>query len=168
MNRPCTEHGHVHRLIQPALTDLTEKLRAGDRKITGPRQSILNVLRQHASPLTNREIHTLLADECDLATVYRNIHTLLKMGLVNRVDIGDGTARWELMADAADHHHHHLVCTGCQAIVEVEGCFPVDFEQQLTRRHGFSQVTHRLEFFGLCPKCQAQATGAAATEPERA
>ena len=154
MPRPCTEHGHVHRLIQPTLNDLTERLRAVDRKITGPRQSILDVLRQHASPLTNREIHRLLADDCDLATVYRNIHTLLEMGLVKRVDIGDGTARWELTADVGDNHHHHLVCTGCQAIVEVEGCFPDTFEQQLARRHGFTQVTHRLEFFGLCPKCQ--------------
>lgn len=159
MNRPCTEHGHVHRLIQPALEDLTERLRAGDRKITAPRQAILDVLRQHASPLTNREIHALLADGCDLATVYRNIHTLQKMGVVSRVDIGDGTARWELVAQAGDEHHHHLVCTGCQAIVEVEGCFPHDFEQQLARRHGFTQVTHRLEFFGLCPRCQARAPG---------
>ena len=153
MNRPCPEHGHVHRLIQPALTDLTDKLRAGDRRITGPRQAILNVLRQHASPLTNREIHALLANECDLATVYRNIHTLVGMGLVKRVDIGDGAARWELMADAAEFHHHHLVCTSCQAIVEVEGCFPLEFELELARRHGFHNVTHRLEFFGLCPRC---------------
>lgn len=158
MNRPCTEHGHVHRLIQPALSDLTEKLRAGDRKITGPRQSILNVLRQHASPLTNREIHHLLADTCDLATVYRNIHTLVAMGLVKRVDIGDGAARWELMDDALNDHHHHLICTTCQAIVEVEGCFPDDFEQELARRHGFSSITHRLEFFGICPKCRSEST----------
>jgi len=157
MNRPCTEHGHLHRLIQPALADLTDKLRAGDRKITGPRQAILEVLRQHASPLTNREIHSLLADDCDLATVYRNIHTLVAMSLVKRVDIGDGAARWELMADISDGHHHHLICTGCQMIVEVDGCFPDDFEQELARRHGFAGVTHRLEFFGLCPKCQSEA-----------
>ena len=154
MNRPCTDRSHVHRLIQPTLADLTDKLRAGDRKVTGPREAILDVLRQHASPLTNREIHGLLNDDCDLATVYRNIHTLVRMGLVKRVDIGDGAARWELLADAADGHHHHLICTGCQVIVELEGCFPHVFEQELARRHGFVNVTHRLEFFGRCPKCQ--------------
>lgn len=162
MNRPCVEHGHVHRLIQPALAELTDKLRAGDRKITGPRQAILEVLRRHASPLTNREIHRLLADDCDLATVYRNIHTLVAMGVVKRVDIGDGAARWELMADATDGHHHHLICTGCQMIVEIDGCFPEGFEQELAQRHGFVEVTHRLEFFGVCSKCQAGAIAARA------
>ena len=83
MNRPCTDPHHVHRLIQPALTELTDRLRAGDRRITAPREGILNVLRQHALPLTNREIHRLLDDDCDLATVYRNLHTLAEMSLVN-------------------------------------------------------------------------------------
>ena len=168
MSRPCTEPHHVHRLIQPALTELTDKLRASDRRITAPREAILNVLRQHASPLTNKEIHRLLRDDCDLATVYRNLHTLAEMGVVKRVDFGDGAARWELMADATDHHHHHLVCTRCSAIVEIDDCFPRSFEKALATRHHFIEITHRLEFFGVCPKCQAQPTESAPPMPGKA
>ena len=134
--------------------ELTQKLRDKDRKITGPRQAILNVLRRHANPLTNREIHAALGkSDCDLATIYRNMHTLESMGLVKRFDFGDGAARFELVEGESDHHHHHLICRQCQTIVEIEGCFPSEMEAALAKRHGFSKISHRLEFFGICPRC---------------
>jgi Fur family ferric uptake transcriptional regulator len=76
--------------------------------------------------------------------------------MVRRFDFGDGTARFELLAEGDDGHHHHLVCTDCSVVVEVDGCFPVELEEALARRHGFTAVTHRLEFFGRCPKCAAK------------
>lgn len=157
MSTPCSQHQHSHRLIQQPLTELTEKLRQGSRKVTGPRQAILEVLRKHASPLTNKEIRTALGkdDDCDLATVYRNMHTLEKLGLVRRYDFGDGAARFELTSEEESAHHHHLVCTRCAKIVEVDDCFPEEFQAAVASRHGFTGVSHRLEFFGICPKCQA-------------
>lgn len=155
MKNPCHRHPHSHRLIQQPLTELTEKLRKGARKVTGPRQAILDVLRRHASPLTNKEIRAALGeDDCDLATIYRNMHTLEKMGLVRRFDFGDGAARFELASDTDTDHHHHLVCTRCSMILEVDDCFPEEFQSAVASRHGFVAVTHRLEFFGVCPKCQ--------------
>lgn len=69
-------------------------------------------------------------DSCDLATIYRSMHLLEKMGMVKRFDFGDGAARFELVGENDDGHHHHLVCTN------------------------FKAVTHKLEFFGICPECQ--------------
>lgn len=155
MTNPCSQHQHPHRLIQQPLNELTDKLRQGARKITGPRQAILEVLRKHASPLTNKEIHAALGKaDCDLATIYRNMHTLEEMGLVRRYDFGDGAARFELAPDDTEAHHHHIVCTRCALIIEVDDCFPNEFQEAIASRHGFTNVSHRLEFFGLCPKCQ--------------
>ncbi len=155
MNQPCHQHALPRRLVQQPLSDLTNRLRARSRKVTGQREAILDVLRRHACPLTNREIHAALpASGCDLATIYRTMHTLLGMGLVRRCDFGDGTARFELATE--DSHHHHLVCNGCGMVVEIDQCFPTRLEQEIARRHGFSQVTHRLQFSGMCPRCQAQ------------
>lgn len=161
MKQPCSQHSHPHRLVQQPLTELTEKLRAGSRKVTVPRQSILDVLRRHAHPLTNREIHAALGKaDCDLATIYRNMHTLEKMGLVKRFDFGDGAARFELITDGSDHHHHHLICRSCSTVIEVEECFTRELEGILAQRHGFSDISHRLEFFGFCPRCQKSQTPA--------
>ena len=146
------------------MNELTAKLRQHARKITGPRQAILEVLRQHQHPMANKEIHEALGEKgCDLATVYRNLHTLEGMGLVRRFDFGDGTARFELVPEGQDGHHHHLICTGCALIVEIDECFPPQLEQGLADRHGFSQVTHRLEFFGLCGRCQTKGVKASAS-----
>lgn len=141
---------------QPALPDLTRKLRHRDRKITGPRQAILEVLRRQRRPMSVREIFgALLPGDCDLATVYRSLHLLESMRMVKRFEFGDGGgARFELLAEGDDGHHHHLVCTRCSDIVEIEECFPKALEQNIASRNGFKFVTHKLEFFGLCPRCQ--------------
>jgi len=146
-------HKHTHR--RQELSALTGRLRGQSRKITGPRAAILEILRKHPHPLTNKEILAALTrGECDLATIYRSMHLLEKMGMVKRFDFGDGTARFELVGEGEDGHHHHLVCTKCSVVVEIEECFPGEIERRIAAANGFKAVTHKLEFFGLCPGCQ--------------
>lgn len=137
------------------LSALTGRLRREARKITGPRAAILEILRHHPHPLTNKEVFAQLPKgQCDLATVYRAMQMLEKLGMVKRFDFGDGTARFELMAEGDDGHHHHLICTRCAGVVEIKECFPAEIEQRIASENGFQAVTHRLEFFGICPGCQ--------------
>jgi Fur family ferric uptake transcriptional regulator len=147
----CRCHTHPAR----DLPDLTERLRNNARKITGPRQAILEILRRHPHPMSNKEIFAALpAGDCDLATVYRSLHLLENMKLVKRFDLGDGVARFELIAEGDDGHHHHLVCIRCSAVVEIGECFTRKLEQSIAKRNGFTAITHKLEFFGVCPRCQ--------------
>lgn len=146
---------HKHRHHQQDLPALTDRLRRQSRKITGPRAAILEILRQHPHPLTNKEIFSEMpAGECDLATIYRSMHLLEKMGMVKRFHFHDGVARFELVPEGDDGHHHHLVCTKCSQTVELEECFPAEIEQKIAKKNGFKAVTHKLEFFGICPDCQ--------------
>src|SRR6476659_2432799 len=129
---------HSARSNEQPLAELTEKLRHAARKITGPRQAILEVLRKQPHPLSNKEIHQALGKaDCDLATIYRTMHTLEKMGLVMRFDFGDGVARFELNCGDARDHHHHLICTECSRVVELEDCFPPALEQSIAQKHRF-------------------------------
>ena len=138
------------------LSDLTARLRQHARKATGPRQAILDLLRRQPHPLTNRQIFAALPRGlCDLATIYRSMHLLEEMGMVKRFDFGDGVARYEMIEGETGGHHHHLICTGCAAVVEIEECFQHELEGTIASRHGFKAVTHKLEFFGICPQCQA-------------
>ena len=146
-------HAHTHK--RQALSALKNRLRGQSRKITGPRAAILEVLRRHPHPLTNKEILAEMpAGSCDLATIYRSMHLLEKMGMVKRFDFGDRAARFELVAENDDGHHHHLVCVRCSGVVEIDECFPVQIEKEIAARNGFKDVTHKLEFFGVCPECQ--------------
>jgi Fur family ferric uptake transcriptional regulator len=144
-----------HKRCQPGLSELAARLRGKSHRFTGPRAAILRVLREHAHPLSNKEILAGLHDvRCDLATIYRSMHLLEKMGIVKRFDFGDGIARFELISEGDDGHHHHLVCTRCSNVVEIDECLLTDVEDRIARRNGFKAVTHKLEFFGVCPRCQ--------------
>jgi Fur family ferric uptake transcriptional regulator len=137
------------------MPELTARLRRHARKVTGPRQAILQILRRQHQPMRIKEIHRALGDGAgDLATVYRSMRLLEDMGLVKRFDLGDGSARFELLREGDDGHHHHLVCTQCSEVIEIQDCFPRELETRIAAANGFSGVTHRLEFFGLCPRCQ--------------
>ena len=136
------------------LPELAERLRRKSHKLTGPRQAILALLHHEAHPLSSKEIFERLSKgDSNLVTIYRSLHLLEKMGMVKRFDFGDGVARYELISPDHDDHHHHLICTRCSSVVEIEACFPGEWEQQIAKDHGFKGVTHRLEFFGICPRC---------------
>jgi len=146
---------HSHRIRHAALPELAARLRRKSRKLTGPRQAILEILRRQSHPLSNKEIFAALPKkDCDLATVYRSMHLLEGMGMVKRFDLGDGVARFELLKEGDDGHHHHLVCTRCAEVVELEECFTGELEEKIAVRNGFKAITHKLEFFGICPECQ--------------
>jgi len=146
---------HAHKPKRQEMSVLTGRLRGQSRKITGPRQAILEILRRHPHPMTNREIFDVLPrGRCDLATIYRAMHLLEEMEMVKRFDFGDGTARFELVGEGDDGHHHHLICTRCAGVVEIDECFLREIESRIAARNGFKAVTHKLEFFGICPACQ--------------
>jgi Fur family ferric uptake transcriptional regulator len=135
--------------------ELAGRLRRRDRKLTGPREAILGVLGRNLRPMSTREIESELpAGSCNLATVYRCMHLLEQMGMVQRFDFGDAVARYELVREGKDEHHHHLVCEHCARIVELDDCFPAEWQERVARESGFARLKHRLEFFGICPDCQ--------------
>src|SRR5881628_2124874 len=130
---PCLamkRRSHYHH--SPGLPELAEKLRRKSRRVTIPRQAILTILRTRHCPMTVKEIHSALSPgDCDLATVYRSMHLLERMGMVKRFDLGEGAARFELLGEGDDGHHHHLICTRCSDIVELEECFPEELQQRI-------------------------------------
>ena len=53
----------------------------------------------------------------------------------------------------SDRHHHHLLCRSCGRSIEIAGQSVVDWADAVAGHHGFTQITHNLEVFGLCPDC---------------
>ena len=141
-----------------SVAEVSDLLRRGSRRVTGARETILRILRRERRPMSPKEILSHMgADRCNLSTVYRTVELLSGMEMVKRFDFGDGVARYELLCGPAHrHHHHHLVCNQCWRVVELDECFPEEFERSIASRNGFTDVTHSLEFFGVCPACQSK------------
>jgi Fur family ferric uptake transcriptional regulator len=91
-----------------------------------------------------------------VASVYRALDTLAELRLVQRVDVGDGVARFEpSLGD--DHHHHHLVCDGCG---KVEPFTDEPLERALERaagRLGYAMEQHDVVLRGACDDCRDRA-----------
>lgn len=148
---------HRHTPQVPDLGRVAEAFRRGSRRLTGPRQAVFEVLCRAQHPLSIKDIHSALPKgDSDLVTVYRSVALLEELHLVKRFDLGDGAARYELLREGDDGHHHHLVCTCCADVVEIEECAIMELEARIAARNGFKAVTHRLEFFGICPTCQTE------------
>jgi Fur family ferric uptake transcriptional regulator len=135
------------------LTLLLESLRKSKLRVTEPRVAILKALLEKHGPFTVEEIHRNVTKKvCDLATIYRSLGSLEKTGIIRRCEFGDGTARYELAA-REDHHHHHLICKICKKIEVLDDCELEEIDRFALKR-GYTQVSHSLEFFGVCPKCR--------------
>ena len=91
-----------------------------------------------------------------LTTVYRTLQSMADAGAVDvlRTDSGELIYR-----KCSDSHHHHLVCRDCGFTVEVEGPEVESWARATGRAHGFAEVEHTVELFGLCAECSAGAGG---------
>ena len=119
---------------------------------TRQRSAILEVLADQDEFRTAQQIHEALRDagaSVGLATVYRNLQSMSASGQVDTVSSADGEALYR-QCDAA-HHHHHLVCRECGATVEFDAPELEAALGQIARAHGFSDIQHTMEVFGLCP-----------------
>ncbi len=122
-------------------------------KLTTPRKEVLNVLT--TSPLSVQELSETLKEkglQIDLVTIYRTLELFTSLGIVEKIQFEDKTARFELK-DEADHHHH-LVCIKCGLVEDCvinEDSLVMAIEQKTK----FQVQRHALEFFGFCRRCNS-------------
>lgn len=108
--------------------------------------------------LSAQDLHARLREHgarVGLTTVYRNLQAMAERGDVDVVRRGDGESVYRMCASL--EHHHHLVCRRCGYSVEIENDEVERWATRAARRHGFSDVSHDLELFGLCMKCARSA-----------
>ncbi len=90
------------------------------------------------------------------ATVYRTLKLFVEAGLAREILLHDGQTRYEHVL--AGEHHDHLVCTGCNSIIEFENETIENLQDQIAALHGFLIKSHKLEIYGLCSSCRKVAT----------
>jgi Fur family ferric uptake transcriptional regulator len=91
-------------------------------------------------------------DRVGTASVYRALDLLHKTGLVMRVDLGDGGARYEAVRPGGDHHHH-AVCDRCGQITQFEDPALERAIDRLGTRLGHRVSGHDVIIRGECPGC---------------
>jgi len=102
---------------------------------------------------STQDLHDYLrrrGDAVGLTTVYRTLQALADAGEVDVIVREDGESVYR---QCSNSHHHHLVCRACGRTVEVEGPAVERWASRVAEEHGFSEVSHTLEIFGVCSSC---------------
>jgi len=122
------------------------------RRQTRQKDAVLHALGQAQGFVSAQQLHRQLTQHgsvIGLATVYRNLNTLVADGLADSlVNAGES-----LFRDCSKDHHHHLICNGCGIAVEIEAEQAEAWATKVAKEHGFTQVTHTIDIFGLCSAC---------------
>ena len=88
------------------------------------------------------------------------LHEMLKaMVDIGEIDVlvsADGESLYRRCGQSTGHHHH-LVCRDCGLTVEVEGPAVERWTHAVATAHGFTDVSHTLDIFGLCERCSSPA-----------
>jgi len=141
-----------------------KRMRGHASRWTAPREAIIDLLSRTSRHMSAKEIYAALYKAypgIGLTTVYRTLDLLSRMGLINKISIGDGQGRFEFnQKDKKEHHHHHLICTGCGRIIDYRDFLDEELElvrkteRSLAKKYDFHITDHNIEFYGLCEKCQ--------------
>ncbi|WP_432506177.1 Fur family transcriptional regulator [Kineococcus arenarius] len=126
------------------------------RRSTKQRSAVSAALDEADAFVSAQDLHARLrarGDSVGLATVYRALQALAEDGDVDVLRTDDGEAVYRRCSTG---HHHHLVCRSCGRTVEVEGPTVESWARRVGAEHGFTQVEHVVEVFGVCAACSAR------------
>ena len=120
-------------------------------KLTDQRKVIANVIlaasdHPHVEEIWRRA--HLIDNRISLATVYRTINLLSELGAIEKLQFGEGKARYEGVQDNSSHHHHLIdITTG--DIIEFMDEELEELKHKIANRLGYKLVDHKLELYGI-------------------
>jgi Fur family ferric uptake transcriptional regulator len=120
----------------------------------GARSAIVELLARQECALSAQEIEDALRASdrrVARASVYRILDELEQLHLVSRIEIGDGTARYE--AAGPERHHHHLVCDECGDVLPFSDAELERVIGRVARRVPLAVSEHEITLHGSCESC---------------
>lgn len=118
-------------------------------RITGPRRVIATVLdaaRDHPDVEELYARATAVDPSISLATVYRTVKLFEEAGILEKVDFGDGRARYE---DAERDHHDHLIDLNSGQVIEFVSPEIEALQEKIAEKLGYRLKGHKLELYGV-------------------
>ena len=118
-------------------------------RITGQRRVIAQVLEDSDDHPDVEELYaraSAVDPRISIATVYRTVKLFEEAGIVDKLEFGDGRARYE---DAERDHHDHLIDMNSGEVIEFVDAEIEALQEKIARKLGYELRGHRLELFGV-------------------
>ena len=136
------------------LEQMVQRLKENENRITPQRHAILNVLAHSVNHPSAESIYEKLVNlypTMSLATVYKTLSLLKQENEVLELEFSELGNRYD---GKKPYPHPHVICTECGKIIDPAQLDMEDITRKMAKETGFQIVTHRLDFYGLCPQCQ--------------
>ena len=133
-----------------------ERLRDASGRSGSARRLVVEFLGEQDCCLSAQEIHDAVrarGGRVGIASVYRALDGMDALGLVQRIDLGDGVARFEPAHDGGDHHHH-LVCDDCGKVEPFEDARLESAIALVADGRGYAVAAHDVVLRGACEDCR--------------
>jgi Fur family transcriptional regulator, ferric uptake regulator len=137
-------------------TTALDRLREASGRSGGARRRVVELLGEQNCCLSAQEIHDEVrarGSSVGIASVYRALEGMDALGLVQRIDLGDGVARFE-PAHAGGDHHHHLVCDDCGKVEPFEDPGLESAIERVADGRGYTVAAHEVVLRGACEDCR--------------
>ena len=136
--------------------DIRRTFNTAGLRVTSQRALVLEVIRKGKGHLDADEIYRRAREKeprLSLSTVYRNLQTLKKLGLVEEVHFDEEHHHYEVKPST---EHHHLVCLGCGRIIEFEYPLARLVKRNVVKARDFDITGSEVRMTGYCPQCQQE------------
>ena len=117
--------------------------------MTGQRRTIAEVLELATDHPDVEELYARASAQdsaISIATVYRTVKLFEEAGILEKLEFGDGRARYE---DAERDHHDHLIDVETGKVIEFVDPEIEELQEQIARKLGYRLKGHRLELYGV-------------------
>ena len=142
--------------IQDRTEMILDKLKEKGHRITPQRLVILRTLVESQNHPSVEDIFAKVRvhfPTTSLATVYKTISVIKELGEVLELEFSSGHNRYD---GHKPYPHPHLLCVKCKKIVDPELSSLAHLTRELVSDTGYRILSHRLDFYGICPECQQQ------------
>ncbi|QIM15629.1 transcriptional repressor [Leucobacter insecticola] len=129
------------------------------RRNTWQREAVRAALAEKRGFVSAQDLHQVLREggsTIGLATVYRALAGLAEMGEADSLQSPEGENLFR--SCATQGHHHHLICRSCGDTRELSANLVEEWTQRVAAEHGFSEIEHVVDIFGLCMNCREPAS----------
>ena len=118
-------------------------------RMTSQRKIIALVLEDAADHPDVEELYTR-ASKIDptisIATLYRTVKLFDEAGILDKLEFGDGRARYE---DAEREHHDHLIDVNSGRVIEFVDSDIEKLQEKIANKLGYKLMGHKLELYGV-------------------
>ena len=142
--------------FQQRFDQMLSRLKENSLRITPQRLAVLKILASSLEHPTVEAIHEQVRKKfptTSLATVYKTVSVLKKMNEILELGFPDGSNRYD---GKRPYPHPHMICTKCREILDPDLAILDELTEEMGKKTGYKILSHRLDFFGLCPKCQGE------------